>query len=520
MIQHLYLRDLLSFEEVNLEFAPGLVVLTGPSGAGKSLLMQALLANLGIGSSEAKLCETELAKPASMESEDLLLEDPLVVRALRKDRTRFYLNDQQISRRRLGELFAPYLSYLSVRDRGGFESERLLAILDAAAAERDPEAAKLRGEYRRRYRIYRERREELERLREDEKRLAELIEFARFEIDKIASIDPREGEYEELLQIKQRLSRLDRIREAMERASAIFELEESVQEVFRLMEKEGEYFSEAMNRLRADFEDTEAMAEELAEVDVEEVLDRLEQLSNLIRRYGSIAEALEYRRAKEEELAGYEHIEEDRSELERFVREEAAALEELAGKISRHRHAAAKILEEKLAGILDRLKLPAVHFKLEQAELSEWGTDRADLSLQGSTTATLSGGEFNRLRLALMSVALPEDGEERGVVFLDEIDANVSGDESIAIAEMIGELAKKRQVFAISHQPHLSARADQHILVRKEGDRSVALSLEEPERLQELSRIVAGEGADEEVLAFVRKLRPDDKGPQKRKEHR
>jgi len=520
MIQRLYLKELLSFEEVNLEFTPGLVVFTGPSGAGKSLLMQALLANLGIGSSEAKLCETEMAKPASMESEDLLLEDPLVVRALRRDRTRFYLNDQQISKRRLTELFAPYLSYLSVRDRGGFESERLLAMLDTAAAAENPEAMKLREEYRRRYRIYRERREELERLREDEKRLAELIEFARFEIDKIASIDPKEGEYEELMQIKQRLSRLDRIREAMERASAIFELEESVQEVFRLMEKDGEYFSDAMNRLRADFEESEALAEELAEVDVEEVLDRLEQLSGLIRRYGSLAEALEYRRAKEEELAGYEHIEEDRSELECFLQEEEAALKELAGKISEHRRDAAQMLEEKLLSILERLKLPAVRFELKLTELSEWGSDRADLSLQGSTTATLSGGEFNRLRLALMSVALPEAEEEGGIVFLDEIDANVSGDESIAIAEMIGELARKRQVFAISHQPHLSARADQHILVRKEGDRSVAVSLEEPQRLRELSRIVAGEGADEEVLAFVRKLRPKEKGPQKRKERR
>ncbi len=510
MIKRLYLKELLSFEEVELEFSSGLVVLSGPSGAGKSLFMQALLANVGIGSSEAKLCEVELSKPNSMDSEELLLEDPLIVRALRKERSRYYINGQQISRKRLKELFEPYCSYLSVRDRGGFESEQLLSLLDSVAISEDLEAKKLYEEYKQHYQVYKEYQDRLKELEEEKRYLVEKKEFIRFEIDKIKDIDPKEGEYEELLLIKQRLSRLDRLQEALKKASMIFDLEESVQEVFDLMQKDSDYFTEAMNRLRADFEDTETLSEELAEVNIEEVLNRLESLSSLINRYGSIEKVLEYRSAKEAELLSYEHIDKNFNEISSFIKKEQVLLQELAGKITKFRQISAKILEDRLYPILESLKLPKLSFDFEEVELYHLGVQKANLLLDGSTTTTLSGGEFNRLRLALMSVALSNDDLSRGIVFLDEIDANVSGDESIAIAKMIEELAKRYQVFAISHQPHLSARANQHILIHKEGDRSIARDLTESERLKELARIVAGEEADKEVLSFVQKLRLTD----------
>jgi len=70
-------------------------------------------------------------------------------------------------------------------------------------------------------------------------------------------------------------------------------------------------------------------------------------------------------------------------------------------------------------------------------------------------------------------------------LILDEIDANVSGDESIAIAEMIAALSNAYQVFAISHQPHLAAKASQHILVHKSEGVSHAAVLDEKGRIAE-----------------------------------
>jgi DNA repair protein RecN (Recombination protein N) len=127
--------------------------------------------------------------------------------------------------------------------------------------------------------------------------------------------------------------------------------------------------------------------------------------------------------------------------------------------------------------------------------------------LGASRTATLSGGEFNRVRLALMATTIPADKRKQGVLILDEIDANVSGDESIAIAEMIQKLSSVYQVFAISHQPHLSAKAGQHIVVSKAGEKSKVEVLNDVTRVSEIARIIAGENPTDEALEFAKKLR-------------
>ncbi len=82
----------------------------------------------------------------------------------------------------------------------------------------------------------------------------------------------------------------------------------------------------------------------------------------------------------------------------------------------------------------------------------------------------------------------------------------MSGDESIAIASMISKLSTAYQVFAISHQAHLSAKANQHILISKEGDSSKARILDKQERIAEITRIIGGKNPDQEAIAFAQKL--------------
>lgn len=508
MIERLYLRDLVTFDEVELEFDKGLVVLTGPSGAGKSVLMSAILSSFGYSTQgAAALCEVNLIKPAQMQSDAYQLEDDMTVKTLKKEKLRYLIDGQNISKKALSEMFAPYVKYLSVRDRGGFESEMLLEMIDVQLMAKDKTFKLLLKEYKKRYKNYREKASQLSKIKEDEAKLAELIEFATYEVEKIASIDPKAGEEEELLKVKQQLSRIDKIKAALSSAADIFSLEASVEEVYRLLDKDGSLFADAMNQLRADFEETENLAEELEEVNVEEVLDRLSDLTALKNRYGSIEEALAYKEAKEKELSGYQNIEKDKSMLESFLALEFSELNILASKLSLARQKEAKDLEKRLDGYLATLKLPALTFEFSSAALAEKGSDQIEVMLGTSKTATLSGGEFNRVRLALMATTMPEDNTKQGVLILDEIDANVSGDESIAIAEMIHSLSTVYQVFAISHQPHLSAKAGQHIVVTRSGEKSKAEVLNEETRISEIARIIAGENPNAEALEFAKKLR-------------
>jgi len=508
LIERLYFRDLVTFKEVELEFDQGLVVLSGPSGAGKSVLMSSILSSFGYSTKgAASLCEVNLLKPVSLKNEVFELENDLTIKTLKKEKLRYFINGQNISKKVLNEMFEPYVKYLSVHDRGGFESETLLAMIDNALTAKNKMYKKSLKEYKKRYTTYKIKAEQLRKIQEDEAKLAELIEYTNYEIEKITSIDPKVGEEEELLKVKQQLSRIDKIKDALNSANEIFASESSVEEVYKLLDKDVSLFSEMMNQLRSDFEDTETLADELEEVNVEEILDRLGDLNTLKNRYGSIKEALAYKEAKIEELTGYKNTEEDKSMLESFLHIEFTELNIIASRLSQSRKKESKVLEEILKDHLEILKLPALIFNFDLTSLNPRGIDSVDVMLGSSRTDTLSGGEFNRVRLALMATTIPKKESRQGILILDEIDANVSGDESIAIAEMIAKLSKVYQIFAISHQPHLSAKAEQHIVVTKVGNSSKVEVLNNEGRVQEIARIIAGENPTLQALEFAKKLR-------------
>lgn len=505
MVNRVYIKNLISFTEVELELEKGLVVLSGPSGAGKSLFMNTVLSTFGYGTAEASLCEVTVDKPLKLKSDAYMFEDEITLKTLKKEKARYYIDGQNISKKALNGLFLPFVQYLSVRDKSGFESRELIALIDNALVAKDKTFKKMLGEYSKRYANYKAKLEQLEKIKSDESRLAELIEFTNFEIEKIESINPILGEDEELVKVKQQLSRIDKVNDALSEANEIFKFEESVVEVYRLLDKDESSFMELMNQLRVDFEDIESLSEELAEVDIESILDRLEKISSLKNRYGSIEEALEYAALKRKELAGYKNIEQDKSMLESFLDMEFNEISIIANRISQARQAHALVLEKELEKYLNELKLPAIRFIFTTLHLDALGQDQISIDLNGSSASTLSGGEFNRVRLALMVVAL-SGVKEGGILILDEIDANVSGDESIAIANMIAKLSTVYQIFAISHQAHLAAKAKQHILISKADGVSKAILLDQKGKVAEIARIIGGEKPNAEARQFAQKL--------------
>jgi DNA repair protein RecN (Recombination protein N) len=469
--------------------------------------MSAILSSFGYSTQgAAKLCEVTVHKPEALKSDVYELDDELTIKTLKKDKLRYFMEGQNISKKALAEMFTPYVQYLSVRDKSGFVSESLILMLDTSLLSKDKSFKKLYKEYTKRYVTYKTKVQELAKIKEDEVKLAELIEFASYEVDKIEKINPLLGEDEELMQVKKQLSRIDKIKASLSSAMDIFTAEVAVEEVYKLLDKDASIFTDAMNQVRADFEETEHLATELEEMDVEQILDRLSDITALQQRYGSIEEAIAYKDAKKKELAGYQNIEQNKSMLESFLAMEYTELSTLARQMSSKRKEEATALEKILKGYLTTLKLPALSFLFETKTLSENGLDVLDVKLGESHTSTLSGGEFNRVRLALMAATI-NGNEGQGVLILDEIDANVSGDESIAIAEMITKLSSVYQIFAISHQPHLSAKANQHIVITKDANKSQVIELSDEGRVHEISRIIAGENPTKEAMEFAKKLR-------------
>ena len=190
--------------------------------------------------------------------------------------------------------------------------------------------------------------DELKSIEDQEKKLTELKEFATFEISKIDAIKPTIGEDEELNIIKKQLSKKEKIQEAIQSADEIFRFENHVSNALSLLDEESSFFDDAMNELRGIFENALEKLEMLEEISIETVLDRIELLSELKRRYGGIQEALDYREQKALELESYQTIEYSKTKLIQQIAKLEIELESLAQELSLKRQNEIKITLEKL----------------------------------------------------------------------------------------------------------------------------------------------------------------------------
>ncbi len=505
MIERFYLKEFLTFKEADLEFHPGLVVFTGPSGSGKSILMRSILASVGLENVEAQICESSVSWSIDEERYGLQNEPINIFRHVKKEKTRYFINNQSTSKSSMESISSGYLRHLSLKDYSDFEPSALLSLLDERIGTHQPTHTLVLESHRSQYAQYKTLSDELNAIEEKEKNLAELKEFALYEITKIDAIKPCIGEDEELNQIKKQLSKKEKIETAITQAQAIFTHESHVSSALSLLEAESAFFDDAMNELRNLFESSMERLEELEDISVESVLDRIEQISELKRRYGSVEEALAYRDQKAHELESYESIEHSKGDLIKRITTLKGSLENSAKELSHVRLEALNTTLASLNGYLGMLYLREATLELAPCPLNATGSDKVLLGLSGTKLDKLSSGEFNRLRLALLALGVESMEGNGGVLMLDEIDANLSGEESMSVAKVLRHLSSRYQIFVISHQPQLTSMGQQHFLIYKE-DESHVRELNDEERIEEIARIISGDSVSDEARGFARDL--------------
>jgi len=507
LITRVYLKDCLSFNEVDLEFKTGLNIFTGPSGAGKSILMQAILSLFALSDVKASLGEVQLDNSKiSDESYDLSYEDDIVIKSIKKDKVRYFLNKQSISKKNLNDFSTKLIKHLNLKDTSEFDSLKLIDFLDKLTLKNKKEFYDIKKSFDLSYKDFLQTKKELQKILEDENKLEDLKEFAKFEIDKIEQINPSIDEYEELNFIKKRLSKKEKIEIAIKKSSGIMDFNQNVITALELLEVDSTFFDEAMNELNNVFEKFNDSLYELEDINIENVLDRIEKLSALQKRFGSIEECLKYKEQKKIELESYENISFKKEKLEKKYDELNKKLLELAKQISIYRKESSLILENKINEYLKFLYLSNAKIILEEKELDSSGIDFILFELNGVALETISSGEYNRLRLALLTSMSEFDIVVNGILFLDEIDANLSGKESDAISKVLTKLSNSYQIFAISHQPQLTSAANQHFLVDKSEGISLVKLLNNKERINEIARMISGENITSEAIDFAKNL--------------
>jgi len=507
MIERFYLRDFLSFKEAELEFEKGLVVFTGPSGSGKSILMSSILASLGLDEAKAGLSEATINFPVNLEELGIEEDELTVFKQMKKEKVRHFINNQTISKKMLLNLSNSFVRHLSLRDYSDFKNENLLDMMDLFCVEENKKHTKKLAQYQEKFLRLSAIQKELFQIEEEEKKVLELREFAQFEISKIDAISPVKGEDEELMQVKKELSKKEKIEESMNGAEEIFNFENTVSHALELLSIDSSFFDDTMNELRAHFEASRDRLAELGECDIESILTRIEQISELKHRYGSIDEALLYKEQKFAELEHYESLDTQKESLQNEIAllDKEVRLEAEAISAARK-----KVLKKILISFNDFLKqlyLRPASINLQEDELTLYGQDKVEIELNGTALDKVSAGEFNRLRLALLAVKSLQVNEG-GILMLDEIDANLSGEESMSVAKVLSHLAKDYQIFVISHQPQLTSQADQHFLVHRDKHSGVKV-LKEEERVSEIARMISGDKITQEAIEFARGLMED-----------
>ncbi len=507
MISRFYLEDYLSFKQIDVEFKKGLVVFTGPSGAGKSVLMNSILSLFATTEAKAKISEVIL-EDLSITNENYSIDkaDDIIIKQTTTSKTRYLLNNQAISKKNLKEFTSSFSSYLHLKDISDFQSSKIIEFLDILSGQKNTTYIDLLAKFKNEYQELSILQKKLKKILSDEKDINDLIEFAKFEIEKISSIDPKEEEYEELKIIKSNLSKKDKIKEILEDTQPFLNNTHKISSALEMLDINSDFFDDAINEVNNAFEKFYDSVNSLDDTDIEDVLDRIEQLSALNKRFGSIPEALKYMDEKKIELERYENISFEKSILEKNINKLIKKIELLAVDISIIRKENIKIFEKKINEYLKYLYLENLTINIDKQSMDETGIDTIEFNLNGIKLDKISSGEFNRLRLALLTARSFYEIDTNGILFLDEIDANLSGKESQSIAKVLEELSKSYQIFAISHQPQLSATASQHFMVTKTNNISSLKLLNHKERIDEIARMISGEDITKEALDFSKQL--------------
>ena len=506
MIERFYLKNYLSFLEVELNLKKGLIVFSGPSGSGKSILLNAILSSVGLSSCEANICESSVTWKLDTKKTGIENDDINVFKQIKKEKTRYFINSQTLSKKSISAIASTYLRHLSLKDFSDFKNENLLEILDNQIVKKDKTFKVKKSDYKELFEEFLLLKLELQKIKDEQKKIVELKEFTAFEIKKIADINPSINEDEELLEIKKELSKKEKVLENIAKASEIFNYEYYVSNALDSLDIDSSFFYDAMNELRATLDTAQDRFSSLDEVDIEEVLTRLEELSRLKRRYGSIEEALEYKKQKEIELQHYENIEFKKDELEKKFNQLKERLIKLADEITSLRKEQLVSFETELNGYLKNLYLRDAKVILEDVEFNKLGANSLKIELNQTELSNISTGEFNRLRLAILALKSDYLNTDGGVLMLDEIDANLSGEESMSVAKVLQKLSKHFQIFVISHQPQLTSMGDQHFLIYKESGISKVKELDFNKRVDEIARIISGEKISNEAKKFAKEL--------------
>lgn len=526
MLEYLRIRNLALIEDAELDFAPGMNVLTGETGAGKSFILKALGFLLGdrLGADMVR----QGAEKAQVEAQFQMDGREIVIRRsllAESGRSRLYVDDALRSQECVRSLREQLLAHASQHGQQQLLQPAFQAQLMESTLK-DPDLLRRRDELLEQLRSVEARRKEL---RAREAHLLErrdILEMQQQEIDRVA---PEAGEEERLEEQRAIVRAAEQTREQYELALGLLHGEEEpgLLDMLGRLERCLHQMARTDDSVSEDADAVTALRQQLSHLsgrlrrpplpedmpDVEQMEERLYALAQLKRKlHRSLDEILELREEIRENISFLDACALDITLLDKEEKQLAAQLQEvLSALLPQRREAAADFarqLEEELRqlGFSEQVRVipdfmpqevwPGL---MDEKVRILWAPNPGQAPQPLDRIA--SGGELSRFLLALMSV---RPKAESATYIFDEVDAGVGGLTLNKLAEKLENLAKQRQMLVITHWPQLAARAQKHFqiskTIRDNATFTTCVPLDARQRHAELVRM-AGGGQQGEALA-------------------
>jgi DNA repair protein RecN (Recombination protein N) len=545
MLRFLRIEHLAVIDAVQIEFEPGLNVLTGETGAGKSMLVEAVGLLMG-GRASADLIRTgESQAQVQAEFDDLIVRRDINAQG----RSRAFINDTLVTAASLAEQTSPLVEL-----HGQHEHQTLLdphshllmldefANLGAARAQ----VASAHAEWKRLQ-------TEFDAFQMDEREKAARLDLLKFQVGELDSARLRPGEDEELETTRRVLSSADKLqRLSSEAYAALYDSDEAALARLGTVWKRVAELAEVDPLFRAHLEARDAIKSQLEDLAqtlraygetidasparLQQVEDRLALLERLKRKHGpSLADVIAKRDSLARQLDALVDADERRAGLESDTKAARDTFLTRARALSRKRRDAAKQFGIRIQALLGELAMGRTQFEVRfdaeppESAWSETGVDVAECYLSANVGEELrplariaSGGELSRVMLAIRTLAAAA-APGKTLIF-DEIDAGIGGRVADVVGKQLRRIGESFQVLCITHLPQIAAAGHVHFHISKHvagGRTQTEVSrLTESGRVEELARMIGGAASTDAARAAARELLGESeqnakaKGPQ------
>jgi DNA repair protein RecN (Recombination protein N) len=548
MLTSLSIHNYALIDKLSIDFSAGFSTITGETGAGKSILLGALGLVLGkradllsLKNKEEKcviegyFTITNYKLNDFFEQHQLDYDDFTIIRReiLPSGKSRAFVNDSPVNLNVLVELSEFLLDIHSQHQtRELIEETYQFEILDAVASNHS-----LLASYRVQLKNYQRL---LTVLATEKQALAEQIkeqDYVQFLFSELEEAKLIEGEQEEMEVQLEQLNNAELIKEQLDKSLMLLDNEQfgilpRLIECKQTMQKIATFsveYKQLFERLESSSIELKDIAIEINQL-VETVLNepskvavisqKLQLIYTLQKKHlvQTVSELLHIQADLDGKVSSLDQLAKLISAKESQLELEKLALITLAEKIYQNRINNVPGLIEKLTDILTQLGMPMVQFKIELKTIAAFlanGTSEIQFLIStnkgsdfGLMKKVASGGELSRIMLAVKAILA--NYSNLPTLLFDEIDTGVSGEVANKMGDIMKEMSKKRQIFAITHLPQIAAKGNQHYKVFKttigQGTTSEIKLLSAEERVIEIAQILSGTEASDSAINHAKAL--------------